>query len=54
MMRSESAGPAEAVEPGLCSDHIWNLATPDIVVSYDIVGPDIIGNYDIVLKTTTS
>jgi hypothetical protein len=31
---------------------IWNLATPYIVVSYDIVGPYIVVNYDIVLKTT--
>ncbi len=28
--------------------------TPDIVVSYDILGPDIVVFYDIVLKTTIS
>jgi hypothetical protein len=33
---------------------IWNLATPYIVISNDIVGPYIVGNYDIVLKTTMS
>jgi hypothetical protein len=32
---------------------IWNLATPNIVVSYDIIiiiGPDILVSYDIILQ----
>ena len=37
----------------LCTG-IWNLATPDIVVFYDIVGPDIVVLYDIVSKIMIS
>jgi hypothetical protein len=33
---------------------IWNLVTPDIVVSCDIIGPYIVVSYDIEFKTTIS
>ncbi len=36
--------PVNLVDDGDTYRYIWNLATPDIVVSYDIVGPDIVGN----------
>ncbi len=39
-----------ATQAWIAAAYIWNLATPYIVVFYDIVGPDIVlENYDIIV-----